>query len=304
MNHNYTPTTNSTAGEMYAMAGLLLGCVIFGLGSLIVVHVASVGAYAMAFWRLLVSTLIFSVLAKVFGQHYPTHPKAIAFALLSGAALGVDLALWHESIHAVGPGISTLLNSLQIFFLAFIGYVFFQERQSTLQLGSLVIAVLGVTMIASPEFGRNHAALWGFVSGVLSGGCLALSMIWVRQTHHYEMVRIFPMMSFIGIGGVLVCLPLMLIFDRGQVLPAGLGEWAWVVVYGTVMQCLAWGLIAFSIPRLSLAVTGLLLLSEPVAALVLDYFWLDKAINGVQWGGAFLTMMAIYLGSLKPRVKD
>ena len=39
-----------------------------------------------------------------------------------------------RSIHAVGPGISTLLNSLQIFFLAAIGFFFYSERLSTLQI--------------------------------------------------------------------------------------------------------------------------------------------------------------------------
>lgn len=66
------------------------------------------------------------------------------------------------------------------------------------------------------------------------------------------------------------------------------------------MQCLAWGMIAYAIPLLSLSVTGLLLLSEPVAALVIDYLLLNKAINGLQWCGALLTMLAIYLGSLRP----
>ena len=67
------------------------------------------------------------------------------------------------------------------------------------------------------------------------------------------------------------------------------------------MQCFAWGLIAYSIPMLSLSLTGLLLLSEPVAALLIDYFLLHKPINGLQWGGAALTLAAIYLGSQKPK---
>ena len=44
--------------------------------------------------------------------------------MLSGVFLAFDLSLWHESIHAVAPGISTLLNSLQIFFLSAIGFFF------------------------------------------------------------------------------------------------------------------------------------------------------------------------------------
>lgn len=46
---------------------------------------------------------------------------------------------------------------------------------------------------------------------------------------------------------------------------------------------------------------GLLLLSEPVVALVIDYFGLDKPINHWQWAGAVLTLVAIYLGSQKAK---
>lgn len=293
-------TQTANTANSHAMLGLVVGCVLFGMGSLIVAHV-SVGAYAMAFWRLVVSTLVFVVLSKLLRQAFPTHPKAIGFALLSGAALGLDLALWHESIHAVGPGISTLLNSLQIFFLAFIGFVFYKEKQSIMQLVSLVIAVAGVGLIASPEFAHNDLAGWGFVAGIVSGACLAISMTWVRQVHSHQTVAILPLMTLVGIGGAAAVLPLMLVFDAGRIMPTSMSDVGWILVYGIVMQCMAWGVIAYSIPKLSLALTGLLLLSEPVAALVLDYFWLDKAISGMQWLGAFLTMLAIYLGSAKSK---
>ncbi|WFF38561.1 DMT family transporter [Moraxella nasibovis] len=290
-----------STSELLSMFGLVVGCVLFGLGSLIVAHVDGVGGFAMAFWRLLISAGIFFALAVLFGQSFPTNKKAIAFAVASGVALGLDLALWHESIYAVGPGISTLLNSLQIFFLAFIAFVWFGERQTKMQLSSLVLATVGVALIASPEFAHNQAALWGFVSGIASGGFLALSMAYVRRTHETAKVAIFPMMTIVGMGGALSLLPMMLMWDWGQIMPRTMSEWGWIFVYGAVMQCLAWGLIGYSIPKLALSLTGLLLLTEPVAALLIDYFWLNKAINGTQWGGAFLVMFAIYLGSLKAK---
>lgn len=127
---------------------------------------------------------------------------------------------------------------------------------------------------------------------------LAISMVWVRHTHKIEVVAIFPIMTLVGLGGAMATLPLMVVFDGGAILPKTLSELGRVVAYGAVMQCLAWGLIAYNIPKLSLTVTGLLLLSEPVAALVIDYLWLNKPINGMQWIGASLTMVAIYLGSI------
>ena len=215
--------------------------------------------------------------------------------------MGLDLALWHESIYAVGPGISTLLNSLQIFFLAAIGFLYFNERQSILQLISLCLAMLGVAMIGSPEFAQNSAATWGFITGIVSGGMLAASMTFIRKTHDTEPTPILILMQLVSIGGVLAMIVPMLILDKGNIIPSTLSEVGWILVYGAVMQCLAWGLIAYSIPKLSLALTGLLLLSEPVAALLIDYTWLDKPINALQWIGALLTMLAIYLGSLKPK---
>lgn len=291
-------TTQSNNSTRSASIGLIIGCVVFGLGSLIVAHVP-IGAYAMAFWRLLIAGIAFALLAFIFKHKLPSSTHAIHFALISGVFLGFDLALWHESIYAVGPGISTLLNSQQIFFLAAIGYLWFNERQSKLQLLSLFIAVVGVAMIASPEFSHNTNASWGFISGIVSGGMLALSMTFIRKTHEAQQTKILPLMTLISIGGCLAMLIPMLIFDRGEILPTNMEDIGWLLVYGLVMQCLAWGLIAHSIPRLSLALTGLLLLSEPVAALVIDYFWLHKPINVMQWLGAGLTMLAIYLGSLK-----
>lgn len=289
--------------QKLAVPGLIVGCIIFGMGSIIVAHVP-VGAYAIAFWRLLVATFLFVLLARHFGQKFPRSRKTIRNALISGVFLAFDLALWHESIYAVGPGISTLLNSLQIFFLAAIGYFWFNEKQSPLQLFSLILAIIGVALIASPEFGHNSKALWGFISGIVSGGMLAGSMVFIRKSHESERVAIFPLMILICGGGVITLIIPALIFDFGHLYPTTWQDWGWIFIYGAVMQCFAWGLIAYSVPLLSLALTGLLLLFEPVAALVIDYFILNKPINAVQWSGAALTMLAIYLGSLKPHKKQ
>ena len=54
------------ASSRSAVTGLVIGCVIFGLGSLIVAHV-DIGGWAMAFWRLAISGVVFAVLAKMTG---------------------------------------------------------------------------------------------------------------------------------------------------------------------------------------------------------------------------------------------
>ena len=276
----------------------VIGCVLFGLGSLIVKFVP-VGAYAIAFWRLLIASGIFWLLMKLYRKPLPKKPKTLFWAIASGVFLAFDLAFWHESIYAVGPGISTLLNSLQIFFLAFIGWLFFQEQQSKLQLASLLIATVGVILIASPELQNNIEAGYGIFIGLLSGACLAASMASIRQAHSIEPISIFPLMRLISISGASALILPALIFNADALYPTTLTDISLILIYGIVMQCIAWGMIAYTIPLLSLGLTGLLLLSEPVAALVIDAFLLHKPINAWQWLGAFITLFAIYLGSVK-----
>ena len=276
-----------------------MGCILFGLGSLIIVFVP-LGSFAMSFWRLLIGTAVFASLALWRRPAFPKGRRAWLFAALGGVFLNIDLALWHESIRAVGPSISTLLNSLQIFFLAAIGWFFFAEQLNRWQNLSLLLAISGVALIASPEFGRNHHALWGFASGIISGGMLAASMTSIRKTHEQEAVSLIALMLVLNGVGALSALPVALVAGE-SIWPRGFADVSLILVYGLVMQCLAWSLIAFAIPRLSLALTGLILLTEPVAALLIDAFWLDKPITAPQWSGALLTLFAIYLGSVKRR---
>lgn len=291
-------TSNQTTNEKIASIGLIIGCVLFGLGSIIVAKLP-IGAYAIAFWRLTIAGVAFLCLSILFKRTFPKQKQTYLYALLSGVFLAFDLALWHESIYAVGPGISTLLNSLQIFWLTAISIIFFKEQLKLLQLLSLILAILGVSLIASPEIQQNQQALWGFASGLISGFFLALSMVYVRKAQQVEIVHIFPLMLLLSLGGTLALVLPTLILDYGKILPTTLAQIGWIIVYGLIMQCIAWGLIAYSIPLISLSLTGLLLLSEPVAALLIDYLLLNKTITLLQWSGAIITLIAIYLGVIQ-----
>ena len=88
--------------QKWAASGLTFGCVVFGLGSLIVKFV-SIGSYAIALWRVFIGGIVFLILSRYFGQKLPESNKAKRFCMLSGVFLGFDLAFWHESINAVCP---------------------------------------------------------------------------------------------------------------------------------------------------------------------------------------------------------
>ncbi|AIL32560.1 membrane protein [Basilea psittacipulmonis DSM 24701] len=281
---------------------LIIACILFGSGSLIVA-VVKVGPYAIAFWRMFIAALIFIPIAFYFKKHFPQKNRTILYCSLSGICLSVDLALWHESVYAIGPGLSTLLNSLQVFFLAFIGYVCFHERLNRIQILSLFLAIIGVALIASPEFHINSNATWGFISGIVSGALFACSMTFVRKAHEVETVHVVPLMMILCLAGSLVILPFGLLFDAEKFFPHSYRDILLVISYGAVMQCLAWGTISYAISKVSLAITGLVMLGEPVAAIFFDILVFSKEITLLQGIGVILTLIAIYAGTMAKRIR-
>ena len=183
--------------------------------------------------------------------------------------------------------------------MAAIGYFFFGERQTKLQMLSLFLAVAGVVLISGEELQHNFDGMYGIIIGLISAGMLAASMIMIKKVHEEEPTALFSLMFILSLSGAIVLIVPSLIFNSDNLYPTTFTDWGLVFIYGAVMQCVAWGMIAYTIPYLSLGLTGLLLLSEPVVALVIDYFGLDKPINHWQWTGAVLTLVAIYLGSQK-----
>ena len=116
-----------TRSGNYAAPLLVVGCVVFGLGSLIVKFV-DVGSYAIAFWRLLIAAPIFFLLGRFFRQKMPTKRKTVGYAILSGVFPRIRPRPLARKHSRRGSRHFHLAQHLQIFFLAAIGFFFYSER--------------------------------------------------------------------------------------------------------------------------------------------------------------------------------
>ena len=70
-----------------------------------------------------------------------------------------------------------------------------------------------------------------------------------------------------------------------------------------LVQFVGWLLVNRSIGALSLGLAGLILLLEPVITYFIDITLLGKQSSALQIGGALLTIVAVYVGSIKPPQK-
>src|SRR5690606_32894715 len=73
----------------------------------------------------------------------------------------------------------------------------------------------------------------------------------------------------------------------------------WLLVYGVTGQVFGWVLISNALPKLNAAAVGLLLSMQPVGAYIWDILFFDRRLSPLQFTGGALTLIAIYLGSVK-----
>ena len=76
---------------------------------------------------------------------------------------------------------------------------------------------------------------------------------------------------------------------------------AWLVVLALSSQVLGWLLISVSLPRLPAVITSILLMLQPVSAVILAAVLLSEAPSAVQLSGVAIVLAGVVYATSKPR---
>jgi len=270
---------------------------LFGLGSLFVVFI-DLHPVVIAFYRLLIASICFAAYLLVKRQSFKTNRHALLFASLAGIFLGVDLAGWNIGIREVGPGIATILNSLQIFFMAFSGIVFYSIRPNRLLWLSLSISFIGVIFLSLPEVKSNPHGLSGIIISIVSGAAFAAAMVLTKNAQKHQHHSVVNTVFYTSVAASLTT------FLCAQFIGASAsfhipdsGSYIALFFYGSLVHVFAWFLMTDAVNRTSVTLVGLMMALEPVSVFLIDIGLLGKSIHIMQFIGAGMTIGAVYIGS-------
>lgn len=283
-----------------AIIELTIGGLMLSLSALAVAF-ANIGAGGAGFYRMLFASVLFYLLLKV--RRIPVWLKsarAQLYTALAGLFLAIDLALWHESIYIVGPGIGSILTNCQVFFMTVLGLSLLKEKPSVYFLISISIAFVGLYLLLLPEMG-SAVGVKGVVYGVLSGLAYAVCVYFLKinsQLPDGGGDKIAQMLN-LSLWAALVLLVYAVVNGESLAIVDG-QTWVMLIIYGILVQFVGWLLVNRSIGSISLGLAGLILLLEPVITYFIDVGFLGKASTTLQMCGAVLTIVAVYVGSIKP----
>ena len=262
----------------------------------ILVRASEIAPTASAFYRMLIGGGV--LLVFLAAKHRLFRPTTrVVFALaMAGACFAVDLFFWHRSIHLIGPGLATLLAGFQVFFMTIIARLCFGEAVKWQGVVGILLAFAGLALIVSPGVALSsssefrYGVAFGLITAVAFAGVLSC-LAW-RKSMTDSADPVFDIV-FVSLTAA-VFLALICGFNQESLSLPNTTELYLLVAYALIAQ-IGWVLVNQGIGGVAATLVALILLLEPILAMLWDSLIFGTEHSAVQLFGASLALAAMYL---------
>ena len=273
----------------FAAAGAL--CI---ASSGVLVRLAETTPVTVAFYRCFYALPFLGAIAlyenKRFGP-LPTRAKKLSWG--AGIFFAADLIFWHHAIDAVGAGLATVLGNLQVLVVGIAAWMLLGERLYKSYFIALPLVLGGVVLISGvvgqDAYGEDPAL--GVIFGVATSLAYAAFILLLRQGSN-DLRRVAGPLFHATLVSAAAALIYGAIFG-GLDLNPGWPSHGWLIALALTSQVIGWLLISWSLPRLPAAVTSIVLLLQPVGAMILASIVLDERPGATQLLGAVLILAGV-----------
>jgi drug/metabolite transporter (DMT)-like permease len=210
-----------------------------------------------------------------------------------GLFLAADLSLWHESIALVGAGLGTVIPNVQIVFVALAAWMRHGDRPRVRTMVMIGVVLAGVAMTSglarSDAYGARPVA--GVALGVAAGLLYAIFLIVFRASNRGLVPPAGPLLdATLGTAaGALLCAEL----DSEFMLAVSREAHLWLLALALVSQVVGWLFIATALPRLPAIATSVMLLVQPVFAIVWGMLFFAERQSVLQWIGSAVVLAGV-----------
>ena len=228
------------------------------------------------------------------------HMSRRTWLLLAVASvfLSLDLWFWHRSINYIGPGLSTLLANFQVFIMMIVGIVFLKQIPKPMQVLAVPLALVGLALIVGLDWSAlpkdyRLGVIFGFLTAATYAGYL-LTLRKVRETSTFRVPT--REMAVVSVFCAVMLAVTVLVEGESLAIPTS-EDLGWLIAYGVLSHCLGWLFIASSLSEVTTVEAGIALLLQPTLSFVWDVLLFDRPTTAIEFVGAGIALLAIYLGS-------
>ena len=268
--------------------------------SAVLVRLADESPSTAAVFRCFYAVPLLALLAARETRAYGPRPaRDRRLGAVAGVLFSADLIFWHHSIANVGAGLATVLGNLQVVLVAFAAWAVLGERPERRIVAAVPVVFTGAVMISGvlEDGGYGADPVLGTLFGVLTTLAYAGFLLVLRQINRDVRRPAGPLLDATAVSAVVSAAAGALIGDVDLV-----PNWpshAWLALLALTSQVLGWLLISVSLPRLPAALTSVLLLIQPVGAVILAVLILGEEPSALQLAGVAVILAGVCLATLK-----
>jgi drug/metabolite transporter (DMT)-like permease len=260
------------------------------------VRLTDVGPVAAGFWRLALALPLLVLLAgwQQKGKPLPAWSLVGAVAV-GGLFFAADLAVWHVGILQTKLANATLFGNFASFLFAIYGFILLRRAPDKVQGGAILFAIFGTFLLLARSYELSPDNLVGDLFCLLAGLFYTFYLIAVDRAR--RSLAAFPTLAIATAAGALPILLAALLLGE-QIMPS---DWGPVILLSIGSQLIGQSLLVFAMGHLSPVVTGLGLLTQPIAAAAIGWSVYGERLGPVDLVGALLICVGLVLIRLPQR---
>jgi drug/metabolite transporter (DMT)-like permease len=283
--------------RLMAMAGVV--CISFA--PILVRAAEDAGDLTIAFFRSLYA-LPFLALLYWKARSRDERPRSSRMiAVGAGVFLGLDLTFWHASIGEIGAGLATVVVNMQVVFVALMAWMIFHEKPGRRAVALLPVILLGVFLISgagsSDAYGDSPGL--GTAQSLLSAMFYGLFVLLLRESGRGHVAPATGPLLDSTIGTAVTTLIIGFLFTSDFSLAITWPVHGWLLLLALVAQVVGWLFISRALPNLPALETSVLLLGQPMLAILWARLLFDEAMGASQWIGVGLVLAGLVIFSLR-----
>ncbi len=280
------------------VAAVLFGAFLISF-SAIWVKISGLSPTAAAFYRVFIGAMCLLLPSIQSGDFPKLTQKRFNLLMLCAAFFALDLVFWHGAIHFIGPGLATMIGNFQVFVMAAVAVFYFKEPLRLRLILSLPIAAGGLYLIVGPDWQLLDAGYkTGLMLGLLTAFCYSGFLLSLRKIQAETTMSFYNSLMLMSAFCAGLLAIYMVIKGESFAFPT-LQAFISMLLLGLFSQALGWLMITNAMPKISPALTGLVLLLQPSLSFIWDVVIFRRPTDLINWIGVLITIGAIYMGISK-----
>ena len=236
--------------------------------------------------------LVLSGAALVSKRPARVNPTGLRWAALAGVFFGLDMVFWTTGVMVAGPTKVTLLANTAPLWVGLGAMLIYKERRKPLFWIGLAIALVGSSLVVSPNLPGKGAldftSLYGMAAALFYGAYFLTAQRGRAEIDALSFVRASTLAS------TLVLLVAALLLNQ-PLTGYSIQTIGWFLAMGVVVQAAGWLVISYAQGHLPASIVSPTMLGQPVLTALFSVWLLGERFTLVEAAGGAAVLAGVLL---------